>query len=396
MFELKESTVEAFISDTKIMLPRFQRKQTWNEKKNFELCISLYKDYPLGVVVINVEEEEESGKYQKWLLDGRQRRNALLLMENPEEIYKWAKSFIGFKVNFTEEELTKSFWEKIDEFLDDDDDSDEQQQLHNEDSTDGENSIDDIDENDSLETDSDIEDALLDQENETDIVEDTVPIRPNGFRRGDLKRLLDVILMVHPIRGKQSGLTRPFDFSKYVGGLDFIEESAGKEIVNIQELLLWIEYKKETTQKRGHDYPPTQEQFYDWITQRMSLIKTDQVIKREIDRRWGRIENAFAVLESLKLQIKEGKIGYIQLKNTDDNDAKKIFELINKAGTPLEAAEILSAKPSWNVAIANASDEIKENVKELYKDLGVKQPEDVVKWDIAATVLKRLDIDFIL
>ena len=85
-YVIESKTVKEFISmDT--ALPRFQRKQTWGPKDNFKLCISVFKDYPIGVVIIN-----NSGKY--WVLDGRQRLNALVNMsKSPTEVYKWAQKF---------------------------------------------------------------------------------------------------------------------------------------------------------------------------------------------------------------------------------------------------------------------------------------------------------------
>jgi len=85
MYEIRPESVKSFITDKNIRLPRFQRKQTWDEKKNFELCISLFKEYPLGVTIVNVEKKD--GINIRWLLDGRQRRNALVkLYEDPDNI----------------------------------------------------------------------------------------------------------------------------------------------------------------------------------------------------------------------------------------------------------------------------------------------------------------------
>lgn len=53
MYEIKPENVKAFITDRSIRLPRFQRKQTWDEKKNFQLCISVFKDYPIGVCILS-------------------------------------------------------------------------------------------------------------------------------------------------------------------------------------------------------------------------------------------------------------------------------------------------------------------------------------------------------
>ena len=61
----------SFLDENKLRLPRFQRKATWDKKQNFELAISVFQDYPVGVVIVNQEQKIS------WLLDDRQRRTAL-------------------------------------------------------------------------------------------------------------------------------------------------------------------------------------------------------------------------------------------------------------------------------------------------------------------------------
>lgn len=48
MYEIRPESIKTFITDRNVKLPRFQRKQTWDDKKNFQLCISLFKEYPIG------------------------------------------------------------------------------------------------------------------------------------------------------------------------------------------------------------------------------------------------------------------------------------------------------------------------------------------------------------
>lgn len=85
-YSIETRTVTEFVTDNTIRLPRFQRKSTWKPDQNFELAISMFKGYPLGVIVIN----DERGT--SWLLDGRQRRNALKeLRNNPDTVYDAAK-----------------------------------------------------------------------------------------------------------------------------------------------------------------------------------------------------------------------------------------------------------------------------------------------------------------
>lgn len=119
MYEIKPENVKAFITDRSIRLPRFQRKQTWDEKKNFQLCISVFKDYPIGVCILSRESGNKSGL--RWLLDGRQRKNALSMMyEDPENIYNWAQKFIKFKNSDQPDELKDKFLRKIKEYLEED------------------------------------------------------------------------------------------------------------------------------------------------------------------------------------------------------------------------------------------------------------------------------------
>ena len=111
-YTIEPVSVHSFVTNPNIKLPRFQRKATWNKEQNFELAISIFQDYPVGVVIINKEKEES------WLLDGRQRRTALIQMrENPVVLYDWARKYIGFKSNEDQSDLIVKYWEKVDKYL---------------------------------------------------------------------------------------------------------------------------------------------------------------------------------------------------------------------------------------------------------------------------------------
>ena len=91
-YNIETRSITEFVTDSKIKLPRFQRKSTWTAKQNFELAISIFQEYPVGVVIINDEG------HTSWLLDGRQRRTALKdLRANPDLVYDWARKYIKFK-----------------------------------------------------------------------------------------------------------------------------------------------------------------------------------------------------------------------------------------------------------------------------------------------------------
>ena len=127
----------SFLEDGKLRLPRFQRKATWDKKQNFELAISVFQDYPVGVVIINQEQKIS------WLLDGRQRRSALSSMrDNPVELYEWARSYIGFGKTADELEVKSKYWEKVERYLQTeevtDNDEDDVNQYGEEDESDAE------------------------------------------------------------------------------------------------------------------------------------------------------------------------------------------------------------------------------------------------------------------
>ena len=77
-----------------IQLPRFQRKNVWNDSRKFLLGISIFKNYPIGVSIIWIQNN------QKWLLDGRQRRNAITeIMNNPMKMYEWATTALHYSID---------------------------------------------------------------------------------------------------------------------------------------------------------------------------------------------------------------------------------------------------------------------------------------------------------
>ena len=96
MYKIGPMSIKTFVEDKKIKLPRFQRKKTWKVEQNFLLTISVFKKYPIGVCIINEEKIPNSTTSVKYLLDGRQRRNALTIMyQDPEQIYHWAKKYVN-------------------------------------------------------------------------------------------------------------------------------------------------------------------------------------------------------------------------------------------------------------------------------------------------------------
>lgn len=381
MFTLRPESIKTFINDQTIRLPRFQRKQTWSDEKNFNVCISLFKDFPLGVVVIKIDSGNGSkkGHLKKWLLDGRQRQNVLKNIRNPERIYSWAKNTIGFSSRSDPSEVVKEYWDYIDYYLEEE----EAMPLKSEEAL-------EIQEGP---IESDVSFELND-----DVVDDTdslpVSYRKNEDEYDPLNDLLELILMVHPIRKNSSGFTSNFNFCKYIQTPEFtkIDPQTGALFIDSDALITWIDSKSAFDRLHGKQYPPTKEQFCDWLLESRNIDETTKKkMLSEVDRRWKKIIEILHIIDRLDKRLQEAKIGYLELSSEcSDTDAKKIFEIINTAGTPLTAAEILSAKPSWNKPVENPHEQILKDKENLYKQMKIKD-EGIVRWDIPATMLDRLE-----
>ena len=79
-------------------------------------------------------------------------------------------------------------------------------------------------------------------------------------------------------------------------------------------------------------------------------------------------------------------MGVISVSNASAADEQKIFSLINSNGTPLNPAQILSAKPAWNDPIYNIGKDRQESISKVYKFLHNADVDlnNCVKWDLPA------------
>ena len=177
-YTIEPMSVKQFVTDSQMKLPRFQRRAVWSDKQNFELCISIFQDYPVGVVIINKEIDSS------WLLDGRQRRSALKEMRsNPTSVYSWARKYINFSTSEDPTSLSEKYWAKVEEYL----------------------------QKDKSESSND-----TDEDNTSSLDEEIIASFDAEKQRRGLKTLLDIILMVHQMRGTgMSSWQKLFDFTKY-------------------------------------------------------------------------------------------------------------------------------------------------------------------------------------
>lgn len=363
MYEINPENVKAFITDRSIRLPRFQRKQTWDEKKNFQLCISVFKDYPIGVCILSRELGKNGGF--RWLLDGRQRKNALTMMyKDPENIYNWARRFIKFKNSDQPDELREKFWDTI---------------------------------NDYLEEDALMKDEMKIEEDEIDtedISESSVAEDESIYSsdKDGLELLLEIILIIHNKKSNGTGFTIPFDFGTNIKSNPYLEKGTNK--MSSAELKTFIDQYRTFCDDNDCDYSEF-ESFYNFFDYR-GLIKDPSNLKKIIKDRWLSILDRINLLNKIDALLTRCKIGVIEVKNLSASDSQKIFEIINSEGEKLTAVEILSAKPSWNSRIINVSGKMDEAVKSLYGQMGIVLPDHIVKWDLPATLLRRVDLSMVL
>lgn len=309
MYEIRPESVKSFIIDKNIRLPRFQRKQTWNEKKNFELCISLFKEYPLGVTIVNVENK--NGINIRWLLDGRQRRNALVKMyEDPENIYLWAKKYIKFQNKSQPDEIKEMFWKMINEYVEYDEEEQDPDQ-------------------------SNESDNYSDNDNTVGIDNDS-EIPSENIQSSGLDFLLDIILMIHNKKTNCTGFSKPFNLSKFVQKLPYIESNDGSQILSSKKLKTFID------QYRIEADTISPDTFYSFVDSRMNITNADN-LKKYINEKWDQIKYRIYMIERLDSILTNSKIGIIEVKEILFADSQKIFNIINTKGEKLSAVEVLSA-----------------------------------------------------
>ena len=348
-FGISENTTSYFINN-KIELPRFQRKATWKDTDNFKLCISVFKGYPIGVIIVN-----EMGT-KKFLLDGRQRRNALITMyNNPVEVYKWATKFIGIKSNMPEDEVKDRFSEKISDYL--------QSEFNK--ST--EDAVDD--------------DVAIDEDSNEGRTFDA------ELQNVNMHALLDLILLVHTKYAGSNRFEGMFKFSKIIP----IEDLEYSTIINGECIIDPTKLKKFIKNRIENDEVDKTE-FTNYLIKRHKLTTKDaSKLDNYITSHWDYFEKCFDTIRRTDELIINARIGLIRLIDASPLDAQNIFSLVNGGGAPLTAEELLSARPFWNVEIRNPSDEIRNTAKDLYNFLGISVPSNVVRWDVCATLLSRID-----
>lgn len=359
-YRIEPLSIISFLDENRMKLPRFQRKATWDKKQNFELAISVFQDYPVGVVIVNKEQNTS------WLLDGRQRRNALQNMRNnPVELYEWARNYIGFAKNADEFTVKQAYWEKVEKYL--------STEIHDDTSTSNDDEIDDVD-------------VYDDQEDEMTADEDSFDSQK---QRKGLTTLLNLILMVHQNKPSGSRWQQNFDFTKFFDRLKYApQKNEGKvEPVLLRRFILEVIKDSEFS----NDGKVTKDYFIEYMCNTFFISDSNIAkFKNEIEKRWDDISNSIITINEAEKIFAEARIGIIWLTNASPLDAQNIFSRINKGGTQLKAEELLSAKPYWNMEVQVNDQDVLDLVGTMYSTLEVTKPETIVRWDLCATLISRI------
>ena len=371
-YKISPKSLYSFINEGTYKLPRFQRKDTWKEKQYFELCLSVFQDYPIGSVIVN------NDGMNLWLLDGRQRRNCIkTLCKDPVTFYGWASKACSFKSNDSDDVIYDKFYTKVEEFLGQD-----LEEKKASPSAQGES-----------------EEAESKAEDEADSSIDHFDSEKNSISSDSLNLLYKYILLVH------HKLTTAFNFKAFFDAIDLTRVHCTKNdkneiVVDPVELSEFIRgINKEA--RRG-EILSSKENFLEYLLERKFRYISDSgrkspesVAAIHFDKYWDSvIRPAFDIYMAMDAVLTNAEVGFIELNDAKIVDAQNVFSKINSGGTQLNAAELLSAKPYWNKP-ASPDSRQQKMIDCLYSKLNtdsyIEGSRQYCRWDIAATLLPAVD-----
>ena len=333
MFSISSPTLRSTITDYQVEFPRYQRNKAWNAEDKFKLFISVFKSYPIGSIVVKELIEGE----KLWILDGRQRYEAIRDMQNPETVFTWARIFCGFSEG---DDIKAILKEQISLYLGYD----------------------------------------IDESTEswfTDLSEVICTVGRIKKKRG--------------ISAKTSGFRDPFIYKKYRP--KYIVNLGDCYDVDPDKLLDWIlgsrfikttDIDKLTAEEILKEYD-------------VNESEREQVLE-EINHNLYSIKKAVKIVKIIQTSMQKNQLSLITLdKACKSSDEMKIFEIVNTGGKKLNNAQIRSAKKQWNYEVKAEDivdgDLIQDYRTKLYKAQELTLNPTCVSWDFAATFVDRLNVN---
>lgn len=359
-YDIYPQAIKAYVEDKQIKLPRFQRKSTWKNKQRFNLVLSIFKNYPIGASIIF--SESVNGKItSKWLLDGRQRRETLEMMFNdPEKIFEWASSSFKFGDSAS---FNNNFYKYVDEFV---------EQEKNDDNTD---------------------EVIADDKPMEETKEENTRSNTSRPDLSGLNQLLYIAKYHKGKNGSNSGITNIFNFKKFLNESNNLRNQLYDEKFEIVEGRKLRKFLRQYVDKYSDNI--TFENFTKYLDETFEFKdgqKTKFITQNKTN--WNLYKYVIDIFAEIDQVMFNGKVAIIETRDIKSNDTQKIFQLINKGGTPLSASEIISAKSVWNQNINDVSVEMENSIKKLYESLGnlsaIKEG-NYVRWDFPASLYYILE-----
>jgi hypothetical protein len=348
----------------------------------------------------------EDGGSRKVLLDGRQRREALLQMTDPEAIAHWAFRSLRLRgrrlgKKASADDWEAAFWARVEEFLGNPDSVAMMLSDINDAATTTpplDEITDDGDERVAIEelvSTEDEGDDEIDDDTQED-APDASAVPPVGLTLRNLEPMEELLQILLLSRGRS--YARLFDFREYLGPHPRLKYLAtneqGQEVISTAALSEWI---RDVVRSWGDDVQASPDTLLDSIREQYVVTEADD-LRNRLTLDWRKYAQRIRAVVRLEDYLRNTRLGYIEVAAPTAADEMKIFELINTGGTPLTSAEILSAKRDWNIEVKEPSEEIRNARRELYlQALRIPPRDDVVRrWDVAATFVNRIQVPWIL
>jgi hypothetical protein len=394
MFQIEPKTLRDYVTDESIKMPRFQRSEVWKEKQKFDLMLSICKQYPIGSVILCCEFNKTNATTEKWLIDGRQRYSTIQqILLSPDLLWNWAKKALKINDRTSEEDIREKFINYLDVYTNYD-------KNEHEDDPDVIKETDDL--NGAIDVDEDAGEDVLDNV-ETGSDSRTENRGPEGNKGLTVtaNRLLDLLLFCQRNRKANNyGLTQVFNFVQYIKKdvkftRNFIVDGNIQNKISGQKTRVFVKAYKDYCKSQKENYK-NKENFINYIEDEYEF-KDERTRERYVNTvlcNWDTLQlEAIEFFEWAEGLLSNSYIGVISVSNASAADEQKIFSLINSNGTPLNAAQILSAKPAWNEPIYNLGTDRQNSIKQVYKYLHNDDvdPNECVKWDLPACLFIEIN-----
>ena len=399
-----------------IMIPRFQRGSgKWKDQAKYHLLLSSLVGIPIGAITVRKENSK------LYIIDGRQRFETLKEFTQVGRLEKWVKEEFNKVAPLTKDmQHEELLYESLRRYLNSKGDDrvpfndltkPELKKSLEKDygQKEGQDYTKNLDKLDLL--------AILNQAAYGDLGS---PLEEGEKER--VSRLLDLMCLTFDIEFEEG---KRKNKSKLSGTFNCFGAARAKKIWPSENRPSF--FKKDSQNKWRFDEPGLSEFLYKFyrdcneneenVTEKrlVELLSSPSGTETDILEEWLKsnkvkkeaiinyITAYFKLLKCWSDSHSSGTVAIIEL-TCREVIAMKVFSVINQSGTPLDNVELLAAWPQWNKEIGEGdlddavckkylNGQVKETVDKLHSEKDVEGGGTIVKWDICATVLDRVEMD---